>query len=75
MKEHATVPGIPHFVSGGRASGRSGRPAPVFNPATGEQSGTVSLASREEVNAAVAAAKALGGETYLSNSRPAGGSA
>ena len=48
---------ISHFVDGGRVSGRSGRTGPVFNPATGEQSGVVALASREEVDAAVAAAR------------------
>jgi malonate-semialdehyde dehydrogenase (acetylating)/methylmalonate-semialdehyde dehydrogenase len=48
---------IPHFVDGGRVSGRSGRTGPVFNPATGEQSGVVALASREEVDAAVATAR------------------
>jgi malonate-semialdehyde dehydrogenase (acetylating)/methylmalonate-semialdehyde dehydrogenase len=47
---------IQHFVNGARVSG-NGRTAPVFNPATGEQSGAVALASREEVDAAVAAAK------------------
>jgi malonate-semialdehyde dehydrogenase (acetylating)/methylmalonate-semialdehyde dehydrogenase len=48
---------ISHFVDGGRVSGRSGHTGPVFNPATGEQSGVVALASREEVDAAVAAAR------------------
>ncbi|MFL9823335.1 CoA-acylating methylmalonate-semialdehyde dehydrogenase [Rhodoplanes sp. SY1] len=47
---------IPHFVAGARVPGRSGRTAPVFDPATGEVTGTVPLASRDEVNAAVAAA-------------------
>ncbi len=48
---------IPHFMDGARISGRSGRTAAVFNPATGEQSGTVSLAGRDEVDAAIASAK------------------
>jgi malonate-semialdehyde dehydrogenase (acetylating)/methylmalonate-semialdehyde dehydrogenase len=47
---------IQHFINGARVSG-NGRTAPVFNPATGEQSGAVTLASREEVDSAVAAAK------------------
>jgi malonate-semialdehyde dehydrogenase (acetylating)/methylmalonate-semialdehyde dehydrogenase len=47
---------IQHFVNGARVSG-NGRTAPVFNPATGEQSGLVPLASRAEVDEAVAAAK------------------
>ena len=49
---------IEHFVNGRRTSGRSGRFAPVYNPATGEQSGAVPLASAEEMGEAVAAAKA-----------------
>jgi malonate-semialdehyde dehydrogenase (acetylating)/methylmalonate-semialdehyde dehydrogenase len=46
---------IPHYVEGRRVPGRSGRTAPVFNPATGEQTGTVPLASTAEVDAAVQA--------------------
>ena len=49
---------IQHFISGRRVNGRSGRFAPVYNPATGEQSGQVPLASAEEMAEAVAAAKA-----------------
>ena len=49
---------IQHYVNGQTVAGTSGRTAPVFNPATGEQSGEVALASTEEVNAAVAAAEA-----------------
>ena len=49
---------IPHFIDGARAPGRSGRTAPVYNPATGEETGAVALASRDEVEAAVASAKA-----------------
>jgi malonate-semialdehyde dehydrogenase (acetylating) / methylmalonate-semialdehyde dehydrogenase len=48
---------IKHFVNGARISGKSGRTAPSFNPATGEQSGSVPLASKAEVDAAAAAAK------------------
>src|SRR3954471_274031 len=47
---------IPHFMKGARVAGRSGRTQPVFNPATGEQTGAVALASRAEVDEAVAAA-------------------
>src|SRR4051812_44443861 len=54
----AQVYSIEHFVNGTRAPGRSGRTAPVFNPATGEQTGAVALASRDEVDAAVAGARA-----------------
>ena len=38
-------------------AGRSGRSGPVYNPATGAQTGEVDFASAEEVDAAVAAAK------------------
>ena len=40
---------ISHFVNGAAVAGRSGRDAPVYNPATGEVSGRVPLASVEEV--------------------------
>jgi len=49
---------IQHFINGRRVNGRSGRFAPVYNPATGEQSGQVPLASTEEMAEAVATAKA-----------------
>lgn len=49
---------IGHWINGQATPGTSGRSAPVFNPATGEQSDTVALASTAEVAAAVAAAKA-----------------
>ena len=44
---------IQHFIGGKLVSGQSGRSQPVFNPATGEQTGTVPLASAAEVNEAV----------------------
>ncbi|MFB9268040.1 CoA-acylating methylmalonate-semialdehyde dehydrogenase [Bradyrhizobium erythrophlei] len=47
---------IPHYVDGRRVTGRSGRASPVFNPATGEQTGELGLASTSEVNDAVFAA-------------------
>ncbi|GLS54417.1 methylmalonate-semialdehyde dehydrogenase (acylating) [Methylobacterium gregans] len=49
---------IQHFIDGARVPGRSGRTAPVFNPATGEQTGAVALMRRDEVEAAVAVARA-----------------
>jgi len=49
---------ITHWIDGAPAEGTSGRTAPVFNPATGEQTGAVDLASAAEVGAAVASAKA-----------------
>jgi malonate-semialdehyde dehydrogenase (acetylating)/methylmalonate-semialdehyde dehydrogenase len=49
---------INHWIGGKRVPGKSGRSGPVYNPATGAQTGAVDLASVEEVAAAVAAAKA-----------------
>ncbi|MFE1597316.1 CoA-acylating methylmalonate-semialdehyde dehydrogenase [Methylobacterium sp. ID0610] len=48
---------IAHFVDGARVPGRSGRTQPAFNPATGEATGAVHLASAAEVDEAVASAK------------------
>src|SRR6478672_8135180 len=53
----AAVKPINHWISGRRTTGTSGRTGPVFNPATGEQSGAVDLATTDEVDAAVQAAK------------------
>jgi len=47
---------INHWVGGRLVEGTSGRTSPVFNPATGEQTGSVALASSDEVNAVVASA-------------------
>jgi malonate-semialdehyde dehydrogenase (acetylating)/methylmalonate-semialdehyde dehydrogenase len=49
---------ISHWIDGALTAGTSGRTCPVFNPATGLQTGEVELASSAEVAAAVAAAKA-----------------
>jgi malonate-semialdehyde dehydrogenase (acetylating)/methylmalonate-semialdehyde dehydrogenase len=49
---------ISHWVNGSLLAGTSGRTGPVYNPATGEQTGEVDFASAAEVGAAVAAAKA-----------------
>jgi malonate-semialdehyde dehydrogenase (acetylating) / methylmalonate-semialdehyde dehydrogenase len=48
---------ISHWIDGQRVEGTSGRSGPVYNPATGEQTGEVDFASVEEVDAAVQAAK------------------
>ena len=48
---------ISHFIGGNMVAGQSGRTAPVYNPATGEQTGLVPLASTAEVREAVAAAR------------------
>src|ERR671912_725636 len=49
---------IKHWIGGEPVEGTSGRTGPVFNPALGQQTGEVDLATPEEVGAAVAAAKA-----------------
>ena len=54
----ATGAVVPHWIAGGRVAGTSGRRGPVFNPATGEIAREVDFASAEEVDAAVAAARA-----------------
>jgi malonate-semialdehyde dehydrogenase (acetylating)/methylmalonate-semialdehyde dehydrogenase len=48
---------IQHFIGGKLVSGKSGKFAPVFNPATGEQTGSVPLANEADMADAVAAAK------------------
>ncbi|NLC20585.1 MAG: CoA-acylating methylmalonate-semialdehyde dehydrogenase, partial [Halomonadaceae bacterium] len=49
---------IAHYINGQIASGESNRSQEVFNPATGQVSGQVVLASRSDVNHAVNAAQA-----------------
>lgn len=49
---------IPNFINGELVQGRSGRTSPVFNPATGQQSATLGLASADDVRTAVGAARA-----------------
>jgi len=53
---------IPHWIDGRESAGTSGRTAPVFNPATGTQTGEVDLASTAEVDAVVAKAAAAARE-------------
>jgi malonate-semialdehyde dehydrogenase (acetylating)/methylmalonate-semialdehyde dehydrogenase len=48
---------ISHWIDGRSVDGSSGRTSPVFNPATGEQTGEVALASTQEVGQAVASAR------------------
>jgi malonate-semialdehyde dehydrogenase (acetylating) / methylmalonate-semialdehyde dehydrogenase len=65
MTEVATPPAeqeqevrrITHWIGGRPVPGESGRSGPVYNPATGRQTGAVDFASVEEVDAAVQAAK------------------
>ena len=60
--EAPAVTRIPHWIGGRRVDGASGRSGPVFNPATGKQTGAVDFASVEEIDAAVQAAKAASAE-------------
>ena len=48
---------IQHFVNGKKFSGESKRVGKVFNPATGEQTAEVKLATTKDVNDAVDNAK------------------
>ena len=48
---------IHHLIDGQMVEGSSGRTSPVFNPATGQQTGELALASVAEVDAAVASAQ------------------
>jgi malonate-semialdehyde dehydrogenase (acetylating)/methylmalonate-semialdehyde dehydrogenase len=48
---------INHWIGGALVPGTSGRSGPVFNPATGVQSGVVDFASADEVDAAVRTAR------------------
>jgi malonate-semialdehyde dehydrogenase (acetylating) / methylmalonate-semialdehyde dehydrogenase len=49
---------VNHWIGGRAVAGRSGRTGPVYNPATGQLAREVDFASVDEVDAAVAAAKA-----------------
>ena len=53
---------IGHWIGGENVNGSSGRKGPVYNPATGYQTGEVAFASPEEIDRAVATAKAAFGE-------------
>jgi len=49
---------ISHWIGGRAVAGGSGRSGPVYNPATGRQTGAVDFATASEVDAAVETAKA-----------------
>jgi len=49
---------IQHYINGQMSAGESGQSQEVFNPATGQVTGRVALASAADVDAAVAAAAA-----------------
>ena len=48
---------ISHWIGGRIVAGESGRSSPVYNPATGKQTGALDLATEAEVDQAVQAAK------------------
>jgi malonate-semialdehyde dehydrogenase (acetylating)/methylmalonate-semialdehyde dehydrogenase len=53
---------ISHWIDGRPAPGTSGRTSPVYNPATGEQTGEVELAGADDLKQAVASAAAAAKE-------------
>jgi len=53
----AAVKPIHHWIGGRSYEGQSGRSGPVFNPATGRQTGEVDFATVEEIDRAVRTAK------------------
>jgi malonate-semialdehyde dehydrogenase (acetylating) / methylmalonate-semialdehyde dehydrogenase len=54
----ALDPAVDHWIGGRRVPGTSGRTGPIYDPATGRLAREVHFASAEEVDAAVAAARA-----------------
>jgi malonate-semialdehyde dehydrogenase (acetylating)/methylmalonate-semialdehyde dehydrogenase len=58
---------ISHWIDGAPRPGTSGRSAPVYNPATGLQTGEVDFASAQEVGIAVASARAAAKEWRASS--------
>jgi malonate-semialdehyde dehydrogenase (acetylating) / methylmalonate-semialdehyde dehydrogenase len=54
----ALDPAVDHWIGGRRVPGTSGRTGPIYDPATGRLAREVHFASAEDVDAAVAAAKA-----------------
>lgn len=51
------LPTIPHWIDGAEHPSRSGRTAPVFNPALGVATSNVALADQSEIDAAIASAQ------------------
>ena len=49
---------VEHIIAGACTAGTSGASQPIYNPATGEQSGSVVLGGASEINKAVETAKA-----------------
>jgi malonate-semialdehyde dehydrogenase (acetylating)/methylmalonate-semialdehyde dehydrogenase len=57
VEQRTGVTRISHWIDGRSVAGESGRSSPVFNPATGKQTGALDLATEAEVDRAVQAAK------------------
>ena len=57
VEREQDVKRISHWIGGRIVAGTSGRSGPVYNPATGGQTGAVDFATVEEVDRAVQAAK------------------
>ncbi len=57
VEERTDVKRISHWIGGRSIAGGSGRSGPVFNPATGRESGSVDFATAEEIDRAVQTAK------------------
>ena len=58
VEERTGITRISHWIGGRIVPGESGRRGPVYNPATGRQTGAVDFATVDEVDQAVQAAKA-----------------
>src|SRR5258707_6546869 len=57
VEEHSGVTRISHWIGGRTVAGTAGSRSPVYNPATGRQTGELDLATVEEVDHTVQAAK------------------
>src|SRR3954470_2331174 len=57
VEQQTGIKRINHWIDGRAVAGDSGRTGPVYNPATGAQSGAVDFATAEEVGRAVQVAK------------------
>ena len=58
LPAQSTPAAIPHYINGERVDQADGRSSPVYNPASGEQTGRLPLAEPTLVDQAVAAARA-----------------
>ena len=47
---------VPHFIGGAEVASKSGRTAPVFDPALGKETKQVALANQDEINLAISTA-------------------